>query len=115
MSNQPMNPADYPLGDDPEWERRTPDFVQFTKEGMELIGTLGPSDTIQVNGQDTYRHTIETKEGPKSFLGGVQLDSLILGLVVGTKIKLVFLGMKTPANGGRPFKDFDLFVSRLSR
>lgn len=112
MPNTPLNPNDYPIGNDPEWEKITPEFFQFKDAGQELIGRIGPSEEIKIDGVPTWKHSIETEDGIKTFLGGVALDSLLLGSITGTKVKLVFNGMKKPASGGREFKDFDLYKSR---
>ena len=111
MSNTYGNPPNPSIHSEEEWENHTPDFYQFTEAGQFLIGTLAPSETITVGGQPTERYTLETSDGPVAFLGGVQLDSLLLGLPIGTKIKLLFLGL-FDAPGGRKYKKFELYLSK---
>ena len=96
---------------DDGWEKRNPEFITFEKIGYELVGKLGPSERILIDGQEVERYTVETSEGPVAFLGGAQLDSLLMGLLVDTEIKLVYTG-KAKGRTGREFKTFDLFTRK---
>lgn len=91
------------------WKERTPEFYQFAKKGQAREGAYLGSETIDIDGSPTLRHSMDTKEGLISFLGGVQLDGLLAKVAIGEVCRLEFVGL-VKTRGGTSVKTFKLFL-----
>ena len=94
----------------PKWREVTPEFYTFTEVGESIEGTLLVAGSVEINGADVSKYTVQRLEADEqvSFLGGKNLDGLMEQLKVGDTFKLEFQGVKR-TRSNRNVKTFKLY------
>lgn len=90
-----------------KYEEVAPYFFKFETEGDSVEGVYADKGEVVVGGNLTRRYVLETAEGPVSFLGGAQLDTLMDRVDFMDKILVTFKGT-TPTRGGQQVKVFSV-------
>ena len=107
-----LKPKSIPLPtsmDEEGWEEKLPAFMTFDEPGEEIIGILEQIDTITLHDKEVRRASVRTKEGIKTFLLTVQLETLLLDVTPGTEIKVQYLG-ETLTGKKRKVKTFRVWT-----
>jgi hypothetical protein len=95
-----------------EWKNIEGDVFRFEVAGDCIEGILkGVEDSLQFKNK-VYK--IETKEGNKTVFGTVVLDQKMIGISVGTEVKIEYTGEKVNKKKGQnAIKLFDVFTRHL--
>jgi len=84
-------------------------FKRFENPGDALEGHYSGCESVVVNDSEALRHSLLDADGVKqSFLGTNQLDQLLKGVLIGTQIKIEYVGSRK-MKAGRTLKDFKVF------
>ncbi|TAL21831.1 MAG: hypothetical protein EPN94_12160 [Nitrospirae bacterium] len=68
---------------------------------------VSAKDNVGTNNSTIY--TLRTKDGEKSLWGSTLLDDRFNGIALGEEVKIVFLGKQKTKDGGRAYKNFDVY------
>lgn len=94
----------------PTWQSVKPNFITFENEGDEVIGYLISLDYVDMKTGAVPKYTLNSADGPVSFLGTVQMVETLSRIPFGTLVRLIFLGLRT-TQGSFKVKDFDIQVA----
>lgn len=92
-----------------DYVEKTVDFFTFEKEGAEIEGILVGVEEVMIQDNPVKRYILQAGADLKAFLGGVQLDSLMMDVELNTAIKVQYTG-KTTSKSGRPVNQYRLWV-----
>ena len=97
------------------WKDVTPEYFEFNEKGQVLIGRLAGYTEFIIKTVPVKKWTIKRDPDGSliSFLGGVQLDPLLLSVPSNTMVKLEYMG-KVKVSSGNQAKVFKLFVGGSS-
>lgn len=87
-----------------------PQFTTFEAEGEFVQGYLVDLIYIDMKTGAVPKYTLNSSDGPISFLGTVQVVEALSRVKMGTLIKIIYLG-ETKTQGGFKVKDFDIMVA----
>lgn len=88
-----------------------PDYWTYNTDGDFIEGILvHVQDNVGVNKSKLY--SIETKDGIRNVWGATILDSRMLLIPVGSKIKITYKGMTAPQKGKKPAKVFRVEIDK---
>jgi hypothetical protein len=91
------------------WEKVESNAHDFNGQ-PELIGVLKSKVPSQFEGND---YIVTTEEGKDVVVfGKAAIKSRLEGLGIGTRVKIVYNGMKVSARTNRKYADFEVFVDK---
>ena len=86
-------------------ERQAWDF----KENPELVGVLKDKVDSQFSGHD---YILEKDDKEILVFGKTALQAKLEAIALGTKVKLVFIGIKKSEKSGREYEDYEVFKGK---
>lgn len=90
------------------YKKVNPTFIVLGEDHPIAEGTIVSFETVPIQGRDVTRVTLDTESGPIAFLAGAQLEGMLGGVVVGSKILIEHTGEAKVKNG--TMKTFDLHL-----
>lgn len=91
------------------WKEKSAEFFTFDMEHQSIEGLLTNVEKVMIGENEVNRYTIQAGEQLRSFLGGVQLDSLLADVELNTLIHVQYEG-QTTSKSGRPVNQYRVWV-----
>jgi hypothetical protein len=88
-----------------QWKSVDPEFISWTSEGLQVVGKLTERDTININGRDITRYSINVDGEIMSFLTTAQLERKLHGVELGNIVRITYNGLVKGGAFGE-YKDF---------